>query len=284
MICGFVLAKKGEKISKSKNNRELSPQLLIENHSADVIRYWSAGLKLGTDTFFSIDELSIAKRFITKLWNASKFCIFHLSDNKMGTITNSKTHADLIPVDRWITEKCRQTAMNTSILLNKYETGLARHEIDDFFWKDFCDNYIEIVKERLYKPEIHGYEGQQSARHALYYCMVNILKMYAIYVPHITEYIYQEYFRQYEGSVSLHKLYWEKEPAADHEIIKFGEKLKSVIADTRKYKSANNMSMKSEIEEVVIKADENDKYLFRQTIGDIKACCRAINVRIKCNS
>lgn len=274
MICGFVLAKKGEKISKSKINSEFSPKLIIENHSADVIRYWAANSKLGSDTFFSIDELTIAKRFITKLWNASKFSISHLQD------INLDAHVNLMPVDRWIIERCKQTTMNARKFLDQYEIGPARHEIDDFFWKDLCDYYIEIVKERLYQPEIHGYEERQSSQYALYYCMLNILKLYAIYVPHITEYIYQEFFRQYENSISLHKLQWETEKSVDDEIIIFGEKLKDIITETRKYKSENALSMKTEIEEVVINTDDKYAELFKQTISDIKACCRAKNIKI----
>jgi valyl-tRNA synthetase len=274
MICGFVLAKKGEKMSKSKGNSELSPKLLIETHSADVIRYWAANSKLGTDTFFSIDELGIAKRFITKLWNASKFSISHLQDIDLNADMN------LMPADSWIIERCKQTAINAGKLLDEYEIGPARHEIDEFFWKDFCDYYLEIVKVRLYQPEIHGYKERQSAQHALYYCMLNILKLYAVYVPHITEYIYQEFFRQYENSISLHKLHWETEKSVDAEIILFGEKLKGIIAETRKYKSENSQSMKTEIEELVITADDEFTELFKQTIGDLKACCRAKKVKI----
>ncbi|MDR1689255.1 MAG: valine--tRNA ligase [Clostridiales bacterium] len=80
MICGFILTKTGEKISKSKSNNEVDPKHLIAAHSADVLRYWTAGARLGTDTYFSPDELSIPKRFITKLWNAAKFAISHLRD------------------------------------------------------------------------------------------------------------------------------------------------------------------------------------------------------------
>ena len=153
MICGFVLAKKGEKISKSKNNSEMSPSAIIENHSADVVRYWAANSRLGTDTFFSADELSISKRFITKLWNAAKFAISHLEDY------DPKEDVALMPVDRWITERCRQTTFEAARYLNQYEIGSARHEIDDFFWKDLCDYYLEIVKERLYQPEIHALQN-----------------------------------------------------------------------------------------------------------------------------
>lgn len=274
MVCGFVLAKKGEKISKSKSNSELSPKLLIENHSADVIRYWAANSRLGTDTFFSIDELGIAKRFITKLWNASRFSISHLQDIDLNADVN------LMPVDRWIIERCKQTTINARKLLDQYEIGPARHEIDDFFWKDFCDNYLEIVKERLYTPEIHGYKERQSAQYALYYCMLNILKLYAIYVPHITEYIYQEFFKRHEKSISLHRQCWETEKTFDDEIILFGEKLKEVIAETRKFKSENALSMKAEIAEVTINTDSKFLELFKQTIKDIKACCRAKEVKI----
>jgi len=165
-------------------------------------------------------------------------------------------------------------------LLEQYEIGSARHKIDDFFWKDLCDYYFEIVKERLYQPEIHGYRQCQSARYALYYCMLNVLKLYAIYVPHITEYIYQELFRQYEKSISLHTLRWEAEKTVDNEIILFGEKLKDVISETRKYKTENTLSMKAEIEKVVIYTDEKFAELFEQSINDIKACCQAKIIEI----
>lgn len=63
MLCGFVLAKKGEKISKSKNNAPSSPKELIKRHSADALRYWASSAKLGTDTMFSEEELKTSKDF-----------------------------------------------------------------------------------------------------------------------------------------------------------------------------------------------------------------------------
>lgn len=268
MICGFVLAKKGEKISKSKNNSGLEPRELIKVNSADAIRYWSANSKLGTDTFFGVEDLKISKRFITKLWNASKFAISHLQDYEKSEIK------DLLPVDRWIIERVNETTKNVRELLNNYEIGSARHEIDDLFWKDFCDYYLEIVKDRLYKPEIHGEEERRSGQYALYYSLLNILKLYAIYVPHITEYIYQEFFRKYEETKSIHKNLWIKDCEVDKDIIAFGEILKDTIGEVRKYKSEKNLSMKTEIEEVIINCTEKEQELFRKTEKDIKACCK----------
>lgn len=269
MISGFVLAKKGEKISKSKSNSGVEPTALIAEHSADTLRYWSANARFGTDTFFDVDELSIAKRFITKLWNASKFAISHLQD-----IDFSET-PELLPIDRWMIERTNQAIMKATAFLNEYEIGSARHEIDELFWKDFCDNYIEIVKSRLYEPEKHGYAERRSGQYALYYTLLNILKLYAIYVPHITEYIYQEFFKQHEKALSIHLLQWEKPKDIDQELIRFGEILKNAISDMRKYKSENNLSMRTEMDVLEIRCEPKFYDWFAQTEKDLKACANA---------
>ena len=249
--------------------------MLIATHSADVLRYWTAGARLGTDTFFSSDELSIAKRFVTKLWNASKFAISHLQDFSLSATPK------LMPVDEWIIQRVNETAANAAKLLHEYEIGSARHEIDEFFWKDFCDNYIEIVKERLYRPDIHGAEERKSGQYALYYTLLNVLKLYAPYVPHITECIYQSFFRQYETEISIHLTLWVKLSGINAELIQFGQALKDAIFEMRKYKSERNLSMATEMEVVEICAPERFAEWFKHTEKDILACSRAMRVEWK---
>ena len=248
MISGFVLAKPGEKISKSKSNDSNSPINLIETHSADAIRYWAANSKLGTDTFFSEDELKISKRFINKLYNASKFAIMQLNDFKKPESYNESM---LLPVDRWIMQRVNETTIKVTSMLNNYEIGQARHEIDNLFWRDFCDYYIEIAKERLYQPLIHGTEQRYSGQIAVYYGLLGILKLYAIYTPYVTEYIYQKFYRKYEKEISLHETLWETSET-DEVYIEFGEHLKEVIAEVRKSKTERKMSMKDSIPELII--------------------------------
>ena len=272
MICGFILAKKGEKISKSKSNNELAPKYLIATHSADALRYWTAGARLGTDTFFSPDELPVSKRFITKLWNASRFAISHLQDI-------DRTQAPvLLPVDMWMIERVNETATNAAKLLYEYEIGSARHEIDDLFWKDFCDNYIEIVKERLYEPDIHGIEEPKSGQYALYYTLLNIMKLYSIYVPHITEHIFQEYFRQHEKETSIHLTHWPKSSCINNELIQFGERLKDIMFEMRKYKSERNLSMRTGMDNLDIRTERRFAEWFQQTEKDIRACSRTVKI------
>jgi len=274
LICGFVLAKKNEKISKSKGNSAMSPKRLAEKYSADAIRYWAANSRLGTDTFFSLDDLDISMRFITKLWNAARFSISQLQD------FDPSEEPELLPVDRWIRERCKQAMHEAGKLLDQYEVGLARHVIDDFFWNDFCDDYIEIVKERLYRPDMHGHTERRSAQRALYDSLLDILKMYAIYVPHITEYIYQFFFRQHENEISLHLTRWGDTEGFDDDILEFGRQLKEAVSRARRVKSARSLSMKAEIEELDIRTEAKYREYFIRSIPDLKACCRAKEIKL----
>ena len=277
MISGFVLAKPGEKISKSKNNDANSPMALIETHSADAIRYWAANSKLGTDTFFSEEELKISKRFINKLYNAAKFAILQMEDFEKPREYDASR---LLPIDRFILERVNETTIKATRLLEDYEIGQARHEIDNLFWKDFCDYYIEIVKERLYQPEKHGEEERYSGQIALYHSLLGILKLYAIYTPYVTEYIYQEFYRKQEKEASLHQTVWSTKEI-NTIYLEFGEHIKEVIAEVRKNKTENQMSMKDSIPELMITCPKRLKDFYKKTEKDLKACTGAQKVILR---
>ena len=277
MISGYVLAKPGEKISKSKDNGVNSPMKLIEAHSADAIRYWAAGSKLGTDTFFSEEELKISKRFLNKLYNAARFAIMQLEDFPKP---EQFDESELVPVDRWILQKVNDTTIKAISLLDDYEIGQARHEIDNLFWKDFCDYYIEIAKERLYQPQKHGAMQRYSGQIAVYYSLLGILKLYAIYTPYMTEYIYQEFYGKYEKVASLHQTVWDTRKK-ESVYIEFGEHLKEVIADVRKSKTEKQMSMKDAIPELIITCPARFREFYRESEKDIKACTGAERIVLR---
>lgn len=275
MISGFVLAKKGEKISKSKNNSATAPQDLIERHSADALRYWAAGAKLGTDTMFSEDELKISKRFLTKLWNAASFCVMQLQD-----FDGAKPN-ELLPIDEWIIERINTLEGKVTENLKQYEIGVAKHDIDEFFWSDFCDNYLEIIKDRLYKPDIHGKEERLSAQYTLYKVLLEILKLYSIYVPHITEEIYQCYYRNFEKQISIHKMIWNMGTGSTNEdILCFGENVKKIIGEVRRYKSEKNLSLKEKINILGITIPDKQAHYIQKTLMDIKACTWSEEVQV----
>lgn len=276
MISGFVLAKKGEKISKSKSNSTTSPQAIIERNSADALRYWVAGAKLGTDTMFAEEDLKISKRFLNKLWNAASFCIMQLEG------FNGEKPEKIMPIDKWIIARANEVEKKASEYLKQYETGLARHEIDEFFWNDLCDDYLEIVKDRLYKPEIHGKKERLSGQYTLYNVLLKVLKLYAIYVPFITEEIYQSYFKNFEKAESIHTMEWNKiTQDKEEELLAFGENIKNLIGEVRRFKSERNLSLKDVIAELNITIQESQGEYFEKTLKDIKACTWAEKISIE---
>lgn len=277
MVSGFVLAKPGEKISKSKENAANSPMDLICMYSADAVRYWAANGKLGSDTFFSEDELKISKKFITKLYNASKFAVMQLED---FIKPDWKEETEQLPIDCWIVARVNETMEKVTALLDEYEIGQARHEIDYLFWKDFCDYYIEIVKERLYQPQKHGAAERYSGQIALYKSLFGILKMYAVFTPYVTEYIYQEFYRKYENEISLHQTIWTpKKPESIY--LEFGEHLKEVIAGVRREKTEKCMSIKDTIPELIITCPKKFRDFYKKSEGDIQACTSANKIILR---
>ena len=274
MVSGFVLAKKGEKISKSKNNAKSSPTELLEKYGADMIRYWTASNKLGTDTWFDEKDIEGSKRFLNKLWNSSKFAEMHLQD------FDPSEEIDMLPIDKWIVSKCHITFEKYEKQMENYEMGLARQEVDNLFWKDLCDNYLEIVKERLYNENNkYGENARKSAQKALYSVLEEILKMYSPFVPHITEYIYQELYRKHEKNSILSTSTFNELPV-DNDCLEFGEAMKNVVSDVRKYKTVNGQSMKQPLESIKICSTLPNLRLLRESIMDIQACTHAQTIDV----
>lgn len=180
---------------------------------------------------------------------------------------------EILPIDGWIIDKMKKVEDTVIFHLKAYDIGSARQEIDEFFWDDFCDNYIEIVKDRLYKPQLHGKEERISAQYALYKVLLEILKIYAIYVPYITEEIYQEYYRTFECYQSIHVMEWNmKEENIDGNLLTFGENIKNVMKEVRKYKSERGISLKEPLRGIKIMVPQDEYFFIDKTSKDLKAC------------
>jgi valyl-tRNA synthetase len=198
MISGHVLATKGEKISKSTGNAKIEPVALIDTYGADATRYRACGAQLGKDIAFDETELKAGQKLVTKLWNAFQFVKMQLSafvpHDKGGDAVGG-----LYPTDQRLLSRIDAVTKRMRECLDIYEFGLAKIAFEEFFWTDFCDNYLEMVKVRLYKPELFddGETKKQSAQTTLYTAFYTIIRLLAPYIPHITEQIYQEYFKHY---------------------------------------------------------------------------------------
>lgn len=266
MISGFVMADKDSKISKSKSNSKFSPKNLIEEKSADVTRYWSATGSLGKDIIFSEEEFKNGTKLVNKLWNASKFSLSFLENYDFSNNLNLKEKFEnLLPVDKWLILKFYQMQDYFKNYFEHYEIGLALGELEKFFW-NFCDNYIEIAKRRLYNPQIYGQDATDSGKFTIGYILFEMLKLFAIFLPHITEEIYQEFYKKYIKIESIHLTQITNNEVKDFnnkKLIEQGDLMVEVISLIRRYKTEKGISQKEEIQNLTltgydIKIFEND--------------------------
>ncbi len=261
MISGFVMASKGEKISKSKGNSKVEPLSLIDQYSADVIRYWAASGRLGTDIVFSEETLLRGKKLVNKLWNVAKFIEMHLSDY------TDKPFDDYEYIDKWILGSFQEMEKNFLRYLDEYEVGLALNTLEKFFW-NFCDNYIEIVKHRLYRPEEFGEIPRYSGQKTVYTLLYKLLQDFSIFFPFITEEIYQELFKD-QKSVHITEI---KPLEFNFESeIKNGDLMMNIISQARGEKTINNVSLKTPIKNLVLKVNKELEEAINCSIKDFKA-------------
>ena len=261
MISGFVMASKGEKISKSKGNSKIEPMDAIKQYSADVLRYWTGTGRLGTDIVYSDETLLRGKKLVNKIWNVSKFIEMHLTDFK------DKEFNDFEYIDRYILGKYKKMEETFIKYLDDYEVGLALNALERFFW-DFCDNYIEIVKHRLYRPEEFGEEARYSGQKTIHIILYKLLQDFSIYFPFITEEIYQELFSK-EKSIHLTKIEQLEYDFEDE--INTGDIIIEIISKIRGEKSNNNLSLKTEVKLLDLSLNKNLMEAINSMIQDFKA-------------
>ena len=179
---GLVLDEEGRKMSKSLGNG-IDPLEVIDEYGADALRFTLVtGNTPGNDMRFYLDRVESSRNFANKLWNASRFVLMHIGEE----IYEIKLE-DLESPDKWILNKLENIIDNMNKNLEKYELGIAASNLYSFIWNDFCDWYIELVKDRLFKADN---SSKNAAKATLSYVLEAILKLLHPFMPFITEEIY----------------------------------------------------------------------------------------------
>lgn len=282
MISGWCLAADKSKMSKSKGN-VVTPTSLIEEKSSDIVRYWASTSHLGADTAYSEDVFKIGQKLVTKLFNAAKFVAINfavLDDDAAAQQNQGSAPSPLQLVasktifcaaDLWILSRLHQTVAQATASFEKFEYARAREKIEEFFWHDFCDNYLEIVKvrsyglkaEKLAGRELNENEKQEiiakqlSGIHTLKICLETLLKLFAPFIPHICEEIYSGIFaKEFATTKSINaRGTWPKIEAFffEQNACSIGEAALSTIFEVRKFKSDNNLSMKTTLQKLTVR-------------------------------
>ncbi|HXW03249.1 MAG TPA: class I tRNA ligase family protein, partial [Nitrosarchaeum sp.] len=189
-IMGYGLDEKGMKMSKSKGNA-IDPLPVIEQFGADTFRFWSASeINHGYDFRCNEQKIESTKKFLSKLWNVSRF-LSSFPVIKSGIPTET---------DKWIMSELDNLIKECKRGYDEYNFFIPAIAIREFTWNIFAAHYIEMVKARAYGIGFTD-EERDGAIYTLHKTLSTILKLLAPITPFITEYLWKTLY----SSDSIHK-------------------------------------------------------------------------------
>jgi Valyl-tRNA synthetase len=274
-ISGWVVAPGREKISKSKGNAATGPNELIDRYGADAVRYWAACGRPGTDTAFDEGQMKIGRRLATKVLNASRFVLAFVGDPSADGSTGSPvdvSRADVtVPLDRALLTRLAQVVEDATAAFEAYEHSAALSVTETFFW-EFCDDYIELVKDRAYGDG----PAARSARSALATALAMQLRLFAPFLPYVTEEVWSWW-----RTGSVHRAPW---PARD-ELLTDGDPdvlaaVASALHSVRRAKSERKLSMRAEVRQVEVRGTAATLARLEAAADDLRAAGRIADLRL----
>ncbi|MBU1137220.1 class I tRNA ligase family protein, partial [Patescibacteria group bacterium] len=182
-----VVNKEGQRMSKSLGTG-VDPLKLIDQYGADATRFGLVYQVLDNqDVKFSEDSILAGKKFANKIWNASRFVLGQMKNQKINLptekqIKSAKFQKNLTAADKKILKQLNEAARKINADLEKFHFGQAAHFIYDFFWHKFCDQYIESAKK----------QGTIQTKQVLAYVLIQSLILFHPFIPFVTESIYQK--------------------------------------------------------------------------------------------
>jgi valyl-tRNA synthetase len=224
------------------------------------VRYWSASARLGTDAAFDTGQMKVGRRLAIKLLNASKFALDLGATPALGAVSE--------PLDRALITGLAQVVEEATKSFEDYNHTRALEVTETFFWT-FCDDYVELVKERAYGG--HGDEGAGSAKAALGTALDVLLRLFAPFLPFVTEEVWS-WWR--EGSV--HRAAW----PADYDVeIEGGDELLlglvgKALSQVRGAKSTAQVSMRADVPAAVVSGPGADLDRLSHAAADLAAAGR----------
>jgi valyl-tRNA synthetase len=274
-ISGWVVTKDKEKYSKSKDNATEGPHELMDRYGADALRYWAANGRPGVDTALDAGQMKVGRRLATKVLNASRFVLGLAStaaEPRSGegrAASSAAAQSDAVdgevtePLDRSLLARLSTVVDDATAAFEAYDHTAALSVTEAFFWQ-FCDDYIELVKERSYGSGA----GAASARAALATALGVQLRLFAPFLPYVTEEVWSWY-----RSGSVHNAPWPSADTVDGDPAVLAATAEA-LGHVRRAKSQRSMSMRAEVARVEIRAPEAVRSALLAAAQDLRSAGR----------
>ncbi|MCC6012965.1 MAG: valine--tRNA ligase [Candidatus Verstraetearchaeota archaeon] len=244
VINGHILGPDGTRMSKSKGN-VIMPDEGIEKYGADALRQALLSLTLGSDFPFKWEPVKHGKSFLQKIWSSVRFASQFIVNTRKEIDINK-----LNDIDKWILAKLRKTIAIVNEAMENYQFHIAIETLKQFYWHDFCDQYIEAIKPRLYSPR--SQDDEENVKSILYKIIWIFIRLINPICPHIAEEIYHRLFKEKEGYISINIAPYPNLNEIPETDGSDGEKLVSIIASLRSKKVENRIPLSVIVKKAII--------------------------------
>ena len=259
-ISGWILDPDRKKMAKSRGN-VVTPEEVLKQHSADAVRYWAASGRLGTDAAYDTGQIKVGRRLAIKVLNASKFAL------SFGDVAGDPRAQVSHPLDLALLAGLRDVVERATESFEAWDFTRALEVTEQFFWS-FCDDYLELVKDRAYGGQ--GDAAAASARATLRIALDVVLRLFAPILPYVTEEVWSW---THEGSV--HRAAWpttaEAPSGGEPEML---GAVGAALAAIRRAKSEAKVGMRAEVPSMTLVGPDGVLAHVRVAEPDLRAAGR----------
>ncbi len=261
MMGGFILSEDGTPMHASLGNI-IDPLKVIDEYGTDAFRCYAASCALGEDNPFRKKDVIRGTKLLRKLWNVEQF---------IGNIVkkDQPEETQLQDIDRWMLSKYSKLVKRCTKQMDEFDYSQTMKEIEYFLWHELADHYIEMIKSSIYEEK-----NVESIQYTLYTVGLGLLKLFAPFIPFITEEIYQNQYKDSKGDNSIHVSAWPEPILVDEEKENTGELVKNYISQIRSWKSEQGIALNASI-------NTSATYASKETISKLKASESIITSTLK---